>query len=80
MESLALWALARVLPTYTGEDSQNPARSLRRRFAFVGLIFASALVGSVWEWTANIAVTGGASIVIVAGLWLYSEHGDRPAV
>jgi hypothetical protein len=44
-----------------------------------GLVFSSALVGTLWEWTASIAITGGASLVIVAGLWLYSEHGDRPA-
>lgn len=79
VESLALWALARLLPTYTGDDSNNLARSLRRRFALVGLLFASALVGTLWEWTANIAVTAGASVVMVVGLWLYSEHGDRPA-
>jgi hypothetical protein len=78
MESLALWALARLLPVYSGEGS-NLARSLRRRFAMVGLLFALALVGTLWEWTANIALTGGASLVILAGLWLYSEHGNRPA-
>jgi uncharacterized membrane protein len=78
MGSLALWALARLLPVYSG-DGRNLARSLRRRFAMVGLLFALALVGTLWEWTASIAVTGGASLVIVAGLWLYSEHGDRPA-
>jgi hypothetical protein len=78
MESLALWALARLLPVYSG-DGSNLARSLRRRFAMVGLLFASALVGTLWEWTANIALTGGASLVILAGLWLYSEHGNRPA-
>ena len=78
MESLALWALARLLPTYSG-DGSNLARSLRRRYAMVGLLFALALVGTLWEWTASFAVTGGASLVIVAGLWLYSEHGDRPA-
>ena len=79
VESLALWALAKLLPVYSGEDNNNLARSLRRRFAVVGLLFSFALIGSVWEWTANIAVTVGASVVIVAGLWLYSEHGDRPA-
>ena len=78
MESLALWALAGLLPTYSGEDNKNLARSLRRRFALLGLLLGVTLVGSFWEWTANIAVTGGASVVIVAGLWLYSEHGDRP--
>lgn len=78
MESLALWALTRLLPVYSGEGN-HLARSLRRRFALVGLVFSSALVGTLWEWTASIAITGGASLVIVAGLWLYSEHGDRPA-
>jgi hypothetical protein len=78
IESLALWALARLLPVYSGEGC-DLARSLRRRFAMVGLLFASALVGTLWEWTANVAVTGAASIMIVAGLWLYSEHGNRPA-
>jgi hypothetical protein len=38
-----------------------------------------ALVGTLWEWTANVAVTGVAALVSVAGLWLYSEHEDRPA-
>jgi uncharacterized membrane protein len=79
MLSLPLWALARLLPVYTGEDSKNFARSLRRRFALVGLVFGSALVGSLWEWTANIAVTGVVSVVMVVGLWLYSEHAHRPA-
>jgi hypothetical protein len=79
MESLALWALAGLLPAYSGEDSKNLARSLRRRFAMVGLLFGSALVGTLWESTGNIAVTAGASVVIVVGLWLYSELGDRPA-
>lgn len=79
MGAIALWALAGLLPAYAGEDSKNLARSLRRRFALVGLLFSLALIGSVWEWTANIAVIVGASVVIVAGLWLYSEHGDRPA-
>ena len=78
MESLALWALTKLLPVYSGEGN-HLARSLRRRFALVGLLFGLAVVGTVWEWTLNIAVTGGASVVIVAGLWLYSEHGDRPA-
>jgi hypothetical protein len=78
MESLALWALARLLPVYSGEGD-HLARSLRRRFAMVGVFFAVALIGTLWEWTANIAVTGAASVVMVAGLWLYSEHGDRPA-
>jgi hypothetical protein len=76
--SLALWALAKLLPPYTGEDSKNLARSLRRRFALVGLLLVSWVPFSLWDWTANIAVTGGASAVMVAGLWLYSEHGDRP--
>jgi uncharacterized membrane protein len=78
MGSLALWALARLLPAYSG-GGNHLARSLRRRFAMVGLLFALALIGTLWEWTTNIAVTGGTSVVIVAGLWLYSEHGDRPA-
>jgi hypothetical protein len=78
MESLALWALTKLLPVYSGEGN-HLARSLRRRFAMVGLLFALALIGTLWEWTASVAVTGGASIVIVAALWLYSEHGDRPA-
>ena len=79
MESLALWALARLLPTYTGQDSKNPPRSLRRRFACLGLLFGVALVGTLWEWTANISLTGGAFVAILAGLWLYSEHWERPA-
>jgi hypothetical protein len=79
MEAIALWALAGLLPAYGGEDSKNLARSLRRRFALVGLLLASALVGTLWEWTANIAVTGGASVVMVVALWLYSEHAHRPA-
>jgi hypothetical protein len=45
----------------------------------MGLLVSSALVGTLWEWTANVAVTGVAALVIVAGLWLYSEHGDRSA-
>jgi hypothetical protein len=79
MESLTGWALAGLLPIYTGEDSKNVARSLRRRFAMLGLILGLTLVGTLWEWTANIGVTVGASVVILAGLWLYSEHGHRPA-
>jgi hypothetical protein len=79
MLSLVPWALAGLLPAYPGDDSKNMARSLRRRFALLGLVFASAVIGTLWDWTANLAVTGGASVVIVAGLWLYSEHGDRPA-
>ena len=77
--ALPLWALVRLLPVYTGDDSKNLARSLRRRFALVGLLCASALVATVWDWTANIAVTAGVAVVMVIGLWLYSEHGDRPA-
>jgi hypothetical protein len=77
--ALALWALARLLPAYTGEDSKNFARSLRRRFALVGLFLGSALVVSLWQWTANFAVAGVATVVILAGLWFYSEHAHRPA-
>jgi CHASE2 domain-containing sensor protein len=77
VQALALWALARLLPAYRGEDGDNPARSLRRRFALVGLLLGSGLVAFLWDWTASIAVVGGASVVIVAGLWLYSEHRDR---
>jgi hypothetical protein len=77
MQALALWALARLLPAYRGEDGDDPARSLRRRFALVGLLLGSGLVAFLWDWTANLAVVGGASVVIVAGLWLYSEHGQR---
>lgn len=75
MQAFALWALAGLLPTYAGEDSKNFARSIRRRFALLELLFGSGLVAFLWDWTANIAVIGGASVVIVAGLWLYSEHG-----
>jgi hypothetical protein len=78
MESLAPWAFARLLGVSPGGDG-NPARWLRRRFAMMGLLVSSALVGTLWEWTANLAVTGVAALVIVLGLWLYSEHGDRPA-
>ena len=79
MESLAAWALAGILPPYTGEDSKNVARSLRRRFAMVGLLFGLTLVGTLWESTANIALTVGAAVVIVVGLWFYSEHAHRPS-
>jgi hypothetical protein len=47
VESLALWALAKLLPVYSGEDNNNLARSLRRRFALVGLLFSLALIGSM---------------------------------
>ena len=77
MPSLVMWALAGLLPVHRGDDTGNVARSLRRQFAVVGLVFSSALVGALWEWTASPAVTVGASVVIVAGLWFYSEHGDR---
>jgi cobalamin synthase len=79
MGAIALWALAGLLPVYTGDHDRNLARSLRRRFALVGLLVGVTLVGTLWEWTANLAVVGGASVVIVVLLWLYSEHGDRPA-
>jgi uncharacterized membrane protein len=55
------------------------ARSLRRRFAVLGVLLGLTLVGTLWESTANIAMTGGAAVLIGTGLWLYSEHGDRPA-
>jgi hypothetical protein len=79
MGSLVALALARLLPAYPGADSTNMARSLRRRFAVLGVLLGLTLVGTLWEWTANIAVTGGAAVLIGTGLWLYSEHGDRPA-
>ena len=79
MLSLVPWALAGLLPGYPQQDSGNLARSLRRRFALVGLLLGVTLALSLWDWTANIAITGGAAVVIAAGLWLYSEHGDRPA-
>ena len=79
VEAIGLWALARLLPAYTGEDSRNLARSLRRRFALLGLLIGLTVVGTLWEWTADIALTGGAAVVILAALWLYSEHADRPA-
>jgi hypothetical protein len=44
----------------------------------LGLLLGVTLVGTLWEWTANGAMTVGALAVILAGLWLYSEHGDRP--
>jgi len=77
--TLALWAFARLLPTYTGENSKNVARSLRRRFALVGLIFGSGLVAFLWDLTASLAVVGGTSVVIVMGLLIYSELAHRPA-
>jgi hypothetical protein len=79
MGSLVAWAFARLLPAYSGADSTNMARSLRRRFAVLGVVLGLTLVGTLWEWTANIAVTGGAAVLIAAGLWFYAEHGDRPA-
>ena len=79
MGGFALWALAGLLPAYTGEDSKNVARSLRRRFAMVGLLVGLAVVGTVWEWTSNLGATIGTAVVIVVALWLYSEHGHRPA-
>jgi hypothetical protein len=79
MVSIAYWALARLLPPYSGEGDKHLARSLRRRFALLGLLFGLAVVGTVWDWTANGALTIAASVAIIAGLWLYSEHGDRPA-
>jgi hypothetical protein len=79
VESLVPWALVGLLPPNTGEGSTNVARSLRRQFALLGLLLGLTLVGSLWEWTANIAVVVGALIVMVVALWLYSEHGDRPA-
>ena len=79
MESLVPWALAGLLPAYPGGDGKNLARSLRRRFAMLGLLVGVTLVGSVWVWTANGALTGVTALAIGAGLWLYSEHGDRPA-
>ena len=79
MGAIALWALAGLLPAYTGEDSKNVARSMRRRFAMVGLLIGLALVGTVWEWTSNLTVTIGMAVVIVVGLWFYSEHAHRPA-
>jgi hypothetical protein len=72
-----MWALARLLPVYMGEGSDNVARSLRRQFALVGVVLGAALIGALWDSTANLAVIGAASVVIAAGLWLYSEHGDR---
>jgi len=79
MEALALWAFAGLLPASPRGDGNDFARSLRRRFALVGAVFSLALIGALWEWTANVAITGLASVVILAGLWRYSEHGDRPA-
>jgi hypothetical protein len=65
MGAVALWV--RLLPAYTGDDNKNLARSLRRRFALVGLLFASALVATVWDWTANIAITAGAAVMHLRG-------------
>jgi hypothetical protein len=79
MESLVAWAFAGLLSPYPGADSTNMARSLRRRFAGLGVILGLTLVGTLWVWTANIALIGGAAVLIGVGLWLYSEHGDRPA-
>ena len=80
MQALALWALAGLLPVSGGDDSRNFARSLRRRFALVGALFGLGLVAFVWDWTANIVVTCVASVVILAGLFYYSEHAHRPAI
>lgn len=77
MESLVAWAFVGLLPAYAGGDGEHVARSLRRRFAMLGLLLGVTLVGTLWEWTANGAITVGVSVVILAGLWLYSEQGDR---
>jgi CHASE2 domain-containing sensor protein len=77
VQALALWAFAGLLPTHQGEDGNDPARSLRRRFALVGLLLGSGLAAFLWDWTANLAVVGAASVVMVAALWLYSEQGRR---
>jgi hypothetical protein len=79
MGSLVARAFAGLLPGYPGADSTNMARSLRRRFAGVGVILGLTLAGTLWEWTANLAMAGAAAVLIGVGLWLYSERGDRPA-
>jgi hypothetical protein len=71
--------LVGLLRINSGEGSRDVARALRRQFALLGLLLGLTLVGSLWVWTASIAVAAGASVVIGAGLWLYSEHGGRPA-
>lgn len=71
------WALARLLPVYVGEGSKDYARSLRRRFAFVGLVVVVGLVAFLWTGTESVAVCAGVFVLSLAGLWFYSEHGHR---
>ena len=79
MEALSAWALARLLPAYTGADSKNLARSLRRRFAAVGLLLGVTIVLTLWDRTANAVLTVAVGVVIAAGLFFYSERAHRPA-
>lgn len=79
VESLALWAFVKHLPIYDGKGSQDFARSLRRRFALLGALLALTLALSLWDWTGSLVGGGGVAAISLCGLWLYSEHGQRPA-
>jgi hypothetical protein len=55
------------------------ATAMRRRVAIIlwGLLLAPlAYLGG---WTNSGFVFGGAFILVVAGLWIYAEYGDRIA-
>ena len=72
-----MWALAKLLPVSRGDGSGNVARGIRRQFAAVGLVAGAGLIAALWDWTANLGLIVAATVVIVTGLWFYSEHGDR---
>jgi len=79
MQQLGLWAFSRLLPVYTGEHSKNLARSMRRRFAALGVFFGAALVLTLWDSTGSLVLCAVVGVAIVLGLYFYSEHAHRQA-
>jgi len=71
------WALAKLLPPSVDQRSKDYARSIRRRFAALGLILTLGLVAFLWDETGNLAGCAAGGAVALVGLWFYAEHGHR---
>ena len=74
-------AIAQTSPG-TPEDAnidEIEARSTRRRLAII--IWAPASIGALWlgGWSHSWIVGVIAFVILLAGLWLFAERGDRIA-
>jgi hypothetical protein len=74
-------AIAQISPGTPGDSQidEIEARSTRRRLAII--IWAPASIGALWlgGWSHSWIVGVAAFVVLLTGLWLFAERGDRLA-